>query len=236
MVLMNSFTLLTHFLLLGYISWHGRCSYRDASTFRIFFLHTFSQVSQSNCPVPRCSHCELDDEDERDPSLSDDDDPDNNTSGRHRKTSAELKSLYQRLHGTSRSEDSLASTRSTTPQREPRKENVRPKTTSAIGRSARSTGYNRFNKSGEPIHLYSRSFSTHGAGYPSRPVTAKTGASASSRRTCKQQKISQSSSSEVSLPVMTQQRGKRTLAPERGSAPRVKTKISVEDFINWQNG
>ena len=64
-------------------------------------------------------------------------------SGLHRKPSVEFNPLYQRLHGTSRNDDFLTSPRPSTPQKESRKERVRPKTTTAVGRLTRLTRYNR---------------------------------------------------------------------------------------------
>ena len=217
-------------LFIGYISWQGRCSYQNGSSFRTFLLHAFSQVAQSRCPVENCLHCEIETEDEDDTNLSEVNETDENLSGRHRKTSVEFNSLYQRLHGTSRSDDFLTSSRTFTPQREPKKEQVRPKTTTAVGRSAKLASYNRFRGSSEPLQMYSRSFSAYGAVHPSRPVTSKPGSTVVRSRTRTPQSPVQSSSDEVSLPVMSRQRGKRTHPQERASAPRVKTKISVEDF------
>ena len=190
-------------------------------------MHAFSQVSQSNCPVPSCFHCELDWEDEHDTSPSEIGEVDERCSGRHRKPSVELNSLYQRLHGTTRNDDVLTSPRPFTAQRESRKERVRPKTTTAVGRSARLTRYNRLGGSNEALLGYSRSVSAHGAAQPTRPVTAKPGSTVERTRARTPQTTSQSSSSEVSFPVLTRQRGKRTHPLDRGSAPRVKTKISV---------
>ena len=218
---------------LGYISWHGRCCCQDAPSFRASLLHAFSQVSQSLCPVPRCLHCELDKEDEHDTDLSDVDENDDNSSGRHRKPSFELNSLYQRLHGSRSKDDLFSSRRSFTHQAEIKKEQVRPKTANVAGRSARLAGYNRFSGLGEQYTLYSRSFSEYGAAHPSRPVAARSASVVVRPRTRapqSTQSATHSSSGDVSLPVMTRQRGKRTHPLERGSAPRVKTKISVEDF------
>ena len=230
-------------LFVGYISWHGRCSCQDASSFRAFLLHAFSQVSQSYCTVPSCTLCELDSEDEHDTSLSEVDESDEKFSGHHRKPSVELNSLYQRLHGTSRRDDISSLPRPFTTLGESKKEHVRPKTTTAAGRTARSTGYNRLSGSDEPFRMYSRSFSGFGGTRRSRPLTTRPGSVEVRSRTRTRTRTltsqpgthspSQSSSGDVSFPAMTRQRGKRTHPHERGSAPRVKTKISVEDFALW---
>ena len=180
--------------------------------------------------VQSCLHCELDREDEHDTSPSEVREADERCLGCHRKSSIELNSLYERLHGTICNDDFLTSPRSFTPQRESRKERVRPKTTTAVGRSARLTRYNRLGGSNEALLGYSRSVSAHGAAQPTRPITAKPGSTIERTRARTPQTTSQSSSGEVSLPILAQQRGKRTHPLDRGSAPRVKTKISVRDF------
>lgn len=184
--------------------------------------------------MPSCTLCELDSEDEHDTSLSEVDESEEKFSGHHRKPSVELNSLYQRLHGTSRRDDISTSPRPFTTLGESKKEHVRPKTTTAAGRTARSTCYNRFSGSDEPFRMYSRSFSAFGGTRPSRPLTKRPGSVEERSRTRTSQpgthSSSQASSGDVLLPAMTRQRGKRTHPKERGSAPRVKTKISVEDF------
>ncbi|XP_068713853.1 uncharacterized protein [Montipora foliosa] len=74
----------------GYISWHGRCSCRDVTSFRALFLHAFSQVSHCNCPLKGCLHCEFERENKCDSSLSEEiDDTDEQTSGLLRQVSIE---------------------------------------------------------------------------------------------------------------------------------------------------
>lgn len=204
---------------LGYISWHGRCSCQDAWSFRTFLLHAFSQVSQSLCSVTNCTHCELDREDDQDTNISEVDKNAEISSARHRKESVELSSLYQRLHG-AQPDDKVLTSPIPFMSQGFKKELVRPKTTTSAGRSARSSGYNRF----------SGFFSAYGAIQPSHPHTARPASVIVRSRTRTPQSSTESSSGEFSLPVVTRQRGKRTLPQERGSAPRIKTKISVEDF------
>lgn len=217
---------------LGYISWQGRCSCRDVSSFRSFLLHAFSQVSQSSCPVSNCTNCELDkDEDDQDSSTSEVEESGGKSPCQHHGESVELGSLYQRLHG-----GSVLTSPSPLPAFTPqgfKKELVRPKTTAGVGRLARPSGYNRFSGFSEPLKTYSRSFSAHGAAQPSRPNTAGPGAVLSRSRTRTPQSSTDSSFGENSLPDVTRQRGKRTHPQERASAPRVKTKISVENFNLW---
>ncbi|XP_068760295.1 uncharacterized protein [Montipora capricornis] len=74
----------------GYISWHGRCSCRDVTSFRALFLHAFSQVSHCNCPLKGYLHCEFERENKCDSSLSEEiDDTDEQTSGLLRQVSIE---------------------------------------------------------------------------------------------------------------------------------------------------
>lgn len=179
-----------------------------------------------------CAHCELDKDDDQDTSTSEVEESSGKSSGQHRGESVELSSLYQRLHGPKPDGSVLTSPRPFTSQGF-KKELIRPKTTTGAGRLARSSGYNRFSGFSEPLKTYSRSFSAYGAVQPSRPDTAGSGTVSLRSRTRTSQSSTESSSGEFSLPVVTRQRGKRTHPQERSSAPRLKTKISVEDFNLW---
>ena len=213
----------------GYISWQGRCCYQNASSFRTFLLHASSQVSGCPCPVPSCTDCDLDKEGDQDSSTSEIDESFEKSSSQHRRESVELSSLHQRLHGAKPDGKDFAPRRSFAPQGL-KKELKRPKTTTGASRYTRSPGFNRSSGFNEPVRTYSRSFSAYGALQPRRPGTARPG-SVSVRSHSRAPKIgTEFSSGDFSLPVVAGQRGKRTHPLERGSAPRIKTKISVEDF------
>ena len=187
----------------------------------------FSQVERSPCPVPTCSHCQLDKEEELDSTSFEVDETDETSRSRLRKPSVELNSLYQRLHGSSRKDDLLTFPRHSTPPGEIRKEQIRPKTT---GTGNRSASYNRFSGMSEQYTLYSRTFSAYGAAHTNRPVTSRPSSVVTRSRTRAPQSTSHSSSGDFSLPVVPRQRGKRTHPLDRGLSPRMKSKISVEDF------
>jgi len=211
----------------GYISWQGRCSCQNASSFRAFLLHAFSQVSESPCPVSGCTECELDKEDDEDASTSEVDESVENSSNQPRRQSDELSSLHQRLHGPKLDGKDLTSRRYFTLQGV-KKQLIRPKTTAATSRYGKAPGGSSgFN---EHVRTYSRSFSAHGAIQPRRPDTAGPGSVSVRSRTRTTQTTTEFSSGDLSLPVVTRKRGKRTHPLERGSVPRIKTKISVEDF------
>ena len=193
-------------------------------------LHAFSQVSESPCPVSSCTDCELDEEAVEDPSTSEIDESVENSSSQHRRESVELSSLHQRLHGAKPDGKDSASRRSFAPQGL-KKELARPKTTAAASRYTKSPGYNRSSGANEPFRTYSRSFSAYGAIQTSRrPGTARPGSVSVRSHTRAPQTSTEFSSGDFSLPVVTRQRGKRTHPLERGSASRIKTKISVEDI------
>ena len=217
---------------LGYISWQGRCSCQNASSFRAFLLHAFSQVSESPCPVSGCTECELNKEDDEDASTSEVDESVENFSNQPRRESDELSSLHQRLHGPKLDGKDLTSRRYFTLQGM-KKQLTRPKTTAATSRYTKVPGYNRSSGFNEPVRTYSRSFSAYGTNPPRRPDTAGPGSVSVRSRTRTTQTTSEFSSDDLSLPVVTRQ-GKRTHPLERGSAPRIKTKISVEDFNVFQ--
>lgn len=214
----------------GYISWQGRCTCQDATSFRLFLLHVFSQVSLSLCPVSSCKHCELGTEDDQDSSFSEVDENVENPSDQQRRESIELKSLHQRLHGT-KSDNTLTAVPLT--PRGLKKELARPKTTTAVGRLARSSGYNRLSGFVEPYKTYSRSFGARGFIRPSHHDPVGSGSVELQSRSGTPQTSTESSSGGFSLPVVSRQRNKRTHSQERSSAPRVKTKISVDDFNLW---
>ena len=153
------------------------------------------------------------------------DEPDETSQSRLRKPSVELNSLYQRLHGSSRKDDLFTFPRQSTPPGEIKKEHIRPKTT---GTGSRSTSYNRFSGMSDQYTLYSRTFSAYGAAHTNRPVTSRPSSVVARSRT--PQSTSHSSSGEFPLPSVPRQRGKRTHPLDRGLSPRMKAKISVEDF------
>ncbi|XP_068713854.1 uncharacterized protein [Montipora foliosa] len=240
----------------GYISWHGRCSCRDVTSFRALFLHAFSQVSHCSCPVTGCLHCEFERENKCVSSLSEEiDDTDEQTSGLlrqvsiesntpnpqrfrengdsdehssriRRKVSIDSHTLYQRLHGPN-DDENVSSQKETI-----KTKYLRPKT-AVVGRSARLSGYNRSIGSNEPIQMRSQSFTAYDSVHSSRPVTARPESTILQPRMRTAQRTSQSSSKEISFPLVTRQRGKRTHSSERNPVTRVKTKISVEDFPLW---
>ena len=193
-------------------------------------------MSGSPCPVSSCTACVLDKEDDEEPSTSEVDESVENSSSQHRRESVELSSLHQRLHGTKPVDKDFASRRSFAPQGL-KKELTRPKTSALAGRYTKSTGYNGSSGFNEPFRTYSRSFSAYGPAYsaygaiqPRRPATARPGSVSMRSHTRTPQTSTEFSSGDFSLPVVTRQRGKRTHPLERGSAPRIKTKISIEDF------
>ncbi|PFX18395.1 Titin [Stylophora pistillata] len=208
----------------SYISWHGRCSCQDASSFRLFLLHIFSQVSQTLCPVSSCRHCELDKEDEQGTSSRDDEENPENISSKQRRESSELKFLHQRLHQT-KSDDAFTGKPSTSQGY--KKERTRQKPTTAVGRSARSSGYNRLSGFVETYKSYPRSFS---AGRFIHSNQNDPGSFTLKSRFGTPQISNQSSPGRFALPVLSRQRTKRTHPHERGLTPKVKTKISVDDF------
>lgn len=208
----------------SYISWHGRCSCQDASSFRLFLLHIFSQVSQTLCPVSSCRHCELDKEDEQGTSSRDDEENAENISSKERRESSELKFLHQRLHQT-KSDDAFTGKPSTSQGY--KKERTRQKPTTAVGRSARSSGYNRLSGFVETYKSYPRSFS---AGRFIHSNQNDPGSFTLKSRFGTSQISNQSSPGRFALPVLSRQRTKRTHPHERGLTPKVKTKISVDDF------
>ena len=213
----------------GYISWQGRYSCENASSFRAFLLHAFSQVTGSPCSVSNCADCELDKADDaEDGSISEVDESVQNSSSQHRRESDELSSLYQKLHGPKPDGRDLTSRRSSTPQGL-KKELTRPKTSAAASRYTKVPGYNRSSGFNEPFRTYAP-FSAYGAIQPRRLDTARPGPVSVRSRTRALQTSAEFSSGDFSLPVATRQRGKRTHPLERGSTPRIKTKISVEDF------
>ena len=226
------------------------------TSFRALFLHAFSQVSHCNCPLTGCLHCEFERENKGVSSLSEEiDDTDEQTSGLlrqvsiesntlnpqrfrengdsdehssriRRKVSIESHTLYQRLHGPN-DDENVSSQKETI-----KTKYLRPKT-AIVGRSARLSGYNRSIGSNEPIQMRSLSFTAHDSVHSSRPVTARPESTILQPRMRTAQKSSQPSSKEVSFPLVTRQRGKRTHSSERNPVTRVKTKISVEDFPLW---
>lgn len=188
-------------------------------------------MSESPCPVSGCTECELDKEDDEDASTSEVDESVENSSNQPRRESDELSSLHQRLHGPKLDGKDLTSRRYFA-LRDVKEQLARPKTTAATSRYTKVPNYNRSSSFNEPIRTYSRSFSAHGAIQPRGPDTAGPGTvSVRSRtRTRTTQTTTEFSSDDLSLPVVTRQRGKRTHPLERGSARRIKTKISVEHF------
>lgn len=186
-------------------------------------------MSGSPCPVSSCTDCELDKEDDENASTAEVDESVKTSSNPHRRESVELSSLHQRLHGPKPDGNDLTSRRALRPQGL-KKELTRPKTTAAASRYAKFPGYNRFSGFNEPFRTYSRSFSAYGAIQPRRPDTAGPGSVSVRSRTRTPQTSTEFPSGDFSLPVVTQQRGKRAHPLERGSAPRIKTKISVQDF------
>ena len=206
----------------GCISWHGRCCCRDASSFRTFLLHAFSQVSKTQCPVWRCEHCDLDTQDGQ-RSLTESDDESNGIRTKEfRDRSAELNSLHQRLHGAARPSSAFVTWPSPALSQALKRDLGRPKTTSTAASSA--SGYNTPGRSKQALRTHSRSVTSYGKVTPRLTVAAKHrsigGLSPS---------ISDSSTGDK-IPPITRRRGKRTLSQERGTVPRVKTKISVDDF------
>ena len=186
-------------------------------------------MSGCPCPVPSCADCDLDKEDDQDSSTSEIDESAEKSSSQHRRESVELSSLHQRLHGAKPDGEAFALRRSFAP-RGLKKELTRPKTTTGASRYTNSPGYNGSSGFNEPFRAYSRSFSAYGAIQPRRPGTARPGSVSVRSHRRAPQIGTELSSGEFSLPVVTRQRGKRTHPLERGSAPRIKTKISVEDF------
>lgn len=189
-------------------------------------------MSEAPCPVSGCTECELDKEDDEDASTSEVDESVENFSNQPRRESDELSSLHQRLHGPKLDGKDLTSRRYFTLQGM-KKQLTRPKTTAATSRYTKVPGYNRSSGFNEPVRTYSRSFSAYGTNPPRRPDTAGPGSVSVRSRTRTTQTTSEFSSDDLSLPVVTRQ-GKRTHLLERGSAPRIKTKISVEDFNVFQ--
>ena len=219
------FTLFIFFVFIGYISWHGRCSCFDFASFRSLLLHAFSQVSRSNCPVTDCLSCEWETHDEYVPCLPEYvDHIDEPSPGIRHKVPIESNTLYQRLHGSSHL-DVLSQTETI------KKKNPRPKTSTAVGRSARSTGYNRPSESNEPTKVRPRSLTAHGV-HPSRLLMARPG-SVPPLRVRALQRTAQPSLDEVSSPASTRQREKEASLSGRIRAPRNKAKISVEDLPLW---
>ena len=155
------------------------------------------------------------------------DETDETSQSRVRKPSVELNSLYQRLHGSSRKDDLFTFPRQSTPPGEIKKEHIRPKTT---GTGSRSTSYNRFSGMSDQYTLYSRTFSAYGAAHTNRPVTSRPSSVVARSRTRTPQSTSHSSSGEFPLPSVPRQRGKRTHPLDRVLSPRMKAKISVDDF------
>ena len=187
-------------------------------------------MSGCPCPVPSCTDCDLDKEDDQDSSTSEIDESDEKSSSQHRRESVELSSLHQRLHGAKPDGKDFALRRSFTPQGL-KKELTRPKTTTVASRYTKSPGYNRSSGFNEPFRTYSRSFSAYGVmQQPRRPGTARPGSVSVRSHSRAPQTGTEISSGDFSLPVVTRKQGKRTNPLERGSAPRIKTKISVEDF------
>lgn len=221
--------LVNRFFSPGYISWQGRCCCQNASSFRTFLLHASSQVSGCPCPVPSCTDCDLDKEDDLDSSTSEIDESVEKSSSQHRRESVELSSLHQRLHGAKPDDKDFTLRRSFAPQGL-KKELTRPKTTTGANLYTKSSGYNRSIGFNEPIRTFSRSFSAYGAIQPRRPGTARPGSVSARPHSSAPQTGTEFSSGDFSLPVVTRRRGKRTHPLERGSASRIKTKISVEDF------
>ena len=152
------------------------------------------------------------------------DETDETSRSRLRKPSVELNSLYQRLHCSSRKDDLFTFPRDSTPPGEIKKEQIRPKTT---GTGSRSASYSRFSGVSEQYTLYSRTFSAYGAAHTNRPVTSRPSSVVARSRTRTPQSTS---SGEFPLPSVPRQRGKRTHPLDRGLSPRMKAKISVEDF------
>jgi len=178
----------------------------------------------------------LDKEDDEEPITSEVDEGVENTSRQHRRESVELSSLYQRLHGAKPDGKDFASRRSFAPQGS-KKELTRPKTAAADNLYTKPPSYKRSRVFNEPFRTYSRSFSAYGSAYvaygaiqPRRPATARSESVSARSHTRTPQTSTEFSSDDFALPVVTRQRGKRTHPLERGSAPRIKTKISVEDF------
>lgn len=218
-----------HFhLFSGYISWHGRCSCQNASSFRVFLLHIFSQVSQTLCRVSSCKYCESDREYEQETNSSDDQKNAENITGQQHRESSELKFLHQRLHGTK--SDSASSGTLLVPAGY-KKERARPKTTTAFGRFASSSSYNSLRGFVEPYKSYPRSFSARGFIHSSNQNDSGGPESlARKHRSGTPQTSNQSPSGRLALPVISRQRIKRSHPHDRGSTPKVKTKISIDDF------
>ena len=189
-------------------------------------LHAFSQVSRSNCPVTNCLSYECETDDEYVPRFPEYvDHIDEPSSSIRRKVSFESNTLYQRLHGSSQVD--VSSQTQTI-----KKKNSRPKTTTAMGRLARSTGYNRPIESNELKKVRPRPFTAHGGVHPSRTFMARPG-SVLPPRVRALERTSQSSLDEVSFPAATRQRDKEATLSGRIRAPRIKSKISVEDLPLW---
>ena len=213
------------FVFIGYISWHGRCSCFDFASFRSLLLHAFSQVSRSNCPVTDCLSCKCETDDEYVPCFPEYvDHIDEPSSGIRRKVSIESNTLYRRLHGSSQL-DVLSQTETI------KKQNSRPKTSTAVGRLTRSTGHNRPSESNEPTKMHPRSLTAHGV-HPSRPLMARPG-SVPPLHVRALQRTSQPSLDEVSFPASTRQREKEARLSGKIRTPRIKAKISVEDLPLW---
>ena len=185
-------------------------------------------MSGCPCPVPSCADCDLDKEDDQDSSTSEIDESAEKSS-QQRRESVELSSLHQRLHGAKPDGEDFALRGSFAPHGL-KKELKRPKTTTGASRYTNSPGYNGSSGFNEPFRAYSSSFSAYGAIQPRRPGTARPGSVSVRSHRRAAQIGTEFSSGDFSLPVVTRQRGKRTHPLERGSAPRIKTKISVEDF------